>query len=138
MRGELLDSARGTLLASEASKETLIRRVYFDLLGLPPSPEAMNEWLNHDTPTWYSDMLDKLLESPQYGERWGRHWLDVAGYSDSEGYTNAMQSDHGLGNTGWVVDALNQDNLSNSLPNNSREMNWLRNPGDLSEEQIGR
>ena len=140
MRGELLDSARGTLLASEASKETLIRRVYFDLLGLPPSPEAMNEWLNHDTPTWYSDMLDKLLESPQYGERWGRHWLDVAGYSDSEGYTNSDAiRPWAWKYRDWVVDALNQDMPFNRFITEQLAGDELAGEiqGDLSEEQIG-
>jgi hypothetical protein len=75
--------------APEADKRTLIRRVYFDLLGLPPTPEAVDEFLADDSPDAYDRLVDRVLESPSYGERWGRHWLDVAGYADSNGYAEA-------------------------------------------------
>lgn len=67
---------------------TLIRRVYFDLLGLPPSVDEVNQFLADEAPDAYERLLDRLLASPHYGERWGRHWLDIAGYADSEGYTD--------------------------------------------------
>ncbi|MFN0054472.1 MAG: PSD1 and planctomycete cytochrome C domain-containing protein [Planctomycetales bacterium] len=76
---------KGLRLAPEADRLTLLRRASFDLIGLPPTPEAIDEFLNDARPDAYEQMLDRLLDSPHYGERWGRHWLDVAGYADSEG-----------------------------------------------------
>src|SRR5436190_734062 len=70
-----------------AEKQTLIRRVYFDLVGLPPSPHEVAAFTADDSPDSFEKLLDRLLASPRYGERWGRHWLDVAGYADSDGYT---------------------------------------------------
>ncbi len=75
--------------APDAGKETLIRRAYFDLLGLPPTPDEVARFLADNRPDAYERLIDRLLASPRYGERWGRHWLDVAGYADSEGYTSA-------------------------------------------------
>jgi mono/diheme cytochrome c family protein len=72
--------------SEDASKTTLLRRVYFDLLGLPPSPDDCETFLADDSPDAYERLVDRLLSSPHYGERWGRHWLDAAGYADSEGY----------------------------------------------------
>lgn len=71
----------------DADRRALIRRVYFDLLGLPPSPAEVETFLADDSPGAYARLLDRVLSSPHYGERWGRHWLDAAGYADSEGYT---------------------------------------------------
>jgi mono/diheme cytochrome c family protein len=68
-----------------ADKRALIRRVYYDLIGLPPAPEEADAFLNDDSAKTLEKVVDKLLASPQYGERWGRHWLDVARYSDSKG-----------------------------------------------------
>lgn len=72
----------------EANAETLIRRVTFDLTGLPPTPEEQNAFLADTAPDAYERLVDRLLASPRYGERWGRHWLDAAGYADSDGYTD--------------------------------------------------
>ncbi len=66
----------------------MIRRVYLDLVGLLPSPETVDKWLRDTRPDWYEQLLDQLLSSPHYGERWGRYWLDQARYADSHGYTN--------------------------------------------------
>jgi mono/diheme cytochrome c family protein len=74
--------------APDAEKPTLVRRAFFDLLGLPPTPKDVAAFLADDAPDAYDRLLDRLLASPRYGERWGRHWLDVAGYADSEGYSN--------------------------------------------------
>src|ERR1041385_2828093 len=68
-----------------ADKRTLIRRVYYDLIGLPPTPEETEDFLSDDSPKAFEKVVDKLLASPHYGERWGRHWLDVARYSDAKG-----------------------------------------------------
>jgi hypothetical protein len=68
-----------------ADKRTLIRRVHYDLIGLPPTPEEVQAFLQDDSPKAYERVVDQLLASPRYGERWGRHWLDVARYSDTKG-----------------------------------------------------
>lgn len=81
--------AKGLTFSAEADKRILIRRAYFDLTGLPPRPEEVDAFLADTAPDAYERLLDRLLESPQYGERWGRHWLDVAGYADSDGYDEA-------------------------------------------------
>ena len=75
--------------APEAGKLTLIRRVYLDLTGLPPTPEAVDAFLADTSPGAYETLVDQVLMSPRYGERWARHWLDVAGYADSNGFTEA-------------------------------------------------
>ena len=69
-----------------ADRRTLIRRVYFDLLGLPPSPEEVKAFVADPAPDAYEKLVDRLLASRHYGERWGRHWLDVARYADSDGH----------------------------------------------------
>jgi len=77
--------ARGLRFAPEADRLTLIRRAAFDLTGLPPGPNEIDQFLNDQSADAYDKMLEQFLQSPHYGERWGRHWLDVAGYADSEG-----------------------------------------------------
>ena len=76
-------------LNPEAPKSTLIRRVSLDLTGLPPSPEEITFFLTDTAPDAYARMVDRYLASPRYGEHWGRHWLDLAGYADSDGYSDA-------------------------------------------------
>jgi hypothetical protein len=96
--------------SASADKSTLIRRLYFDLLGLPPSHEDTEAFLNDNAADCYERLVDRLLASPHYGERWGRHWLDAAGYADSEGY----HDDDSVRPDAWkyrdyVVGALNSD-----------------------------
>ncbi|RBP35196.1 cytochrome c [Roseimicrobium gellanilyticum] len=81
-----LDKA-GLAFSSEADRATLIRRATYDLTGLPPSPEEVDAFVNDSSPQAWEKVIERLLSSPHYGERWGRHWLDVAGYADSDGYT---------------------------------------------------
>ncbi len=78
----------GLSFTDDADKATLLRRVCFDLLGLPPTPKQLEEFLADASNDAYEKLIDRLLQSPHYGERWGRHWLDVAGYADSEGFSN--------------------------------------------------
>jgi len=93
-----------------ADKRTLLRRAYFDLVGLPPSPDDVDQFLADDSPDAYERMLDRLLASPRYGERWGRHWLDVAGYADSEGYTEKdPERKYAYKYRDYVIRALNAD-----------------------------
>ncbi|MBN79751.1 MAG: hypothetical protein CMJ70_06395 [Planctomycetaceae bacterium] len=77
--------AQGLTFSAPASRRTLLRRAYFDLLGTPPSPSTAQRYLANTRPDHYERLLDQLLASPRYGERWGRHWLDVVGYIDTTG-----------------------------------------------------
>jgi hypothetical protein len=76
---------KGLSLSPQADPFTLLRRAYFDLTGLPPSPREIDDFLADQAPDAYERLIDRLLASEHYGERWGRHWLDLAGYADSEG-----------------------------------------------------
>ena len=78
-------SGQGMKLSPPADKRTLIRRAYYDLIGLPPTPEEVQGFLDDHSPDAFARVVDRLLAMPQYGERWGRHWLDVARYSDTKG-----------------------------------------------------
>jgi len=96
-----------------ADKRTLIRRVYYDMIGLPPTPEEVNSFLSDDSPKAFETVVDRLLASPHYGERWGRHWLDVARYSDSKGQ-NDRRRESSIYPYAWtyrdyVVKAFNDD-----------------------------
>jgi hypothetical protein len=92
----------------EADRATLLRRVSLDLTGLPPSPREIDEFLADDRPDAYERVVDRLLASPHFGERWGRHWLDLARYADSNGYSiDAPRSIWKYRD--WVIDALNRD-----------------------------
>ena len=79
-------NAAGLSPSPTADRHTLLRRVSFDLIGLPPTPDEMEEFLADDHPDAFERVVDRLLSSPHYGERWGRHWLDVARYADTKGY----------------------------------------------------
>jgi mono/diheme cytochrome c family protein len=98
--------AEGLSPSREAGRTTLLRRVHLDLLGLPPSPELVAEFLADDAPDAYDRLVDQLLASPHFGERWGRDWLDAARYADSNGYTRDMPRTIWKYRD-WVVDALN-------------------------------
>ncbi|MCH7725450.1 MAG: DUF1553 domain-containing protein [Planctomycetes bacterium] len=78
----------GLSFAEDADKTKLVRRAYLNLIGLPPSPDDIEVFIRDESPDAYERLIDQLLASSQHGERWGRHWLDVAGYADSEGYTD--------------------------------------------------
>jgi hypothetical protein len=92
----------------EASKETLLRRVSLDLTGLVPPPREIRDFLADTSPNAYERVVDRLLASPHYGERWGRHWLDVARYADSDGYT--IDAPRQMWKyRDWVINALNRD-----------------------------
>ena len=100
----------GLHFSPDADRLTLVRRLYFDVIGLPPSPEELQRWLNHPSPEWYPELVDELLNSPHYGERWARHWLDVAGYADSEGVTVAdADRPWGWKYRDYVIRSLNAD-----------------------------
>ncbi|HEU0005550.1 MAG TPA: DUF1549 domain-containing protein, partial [Terriglobia bacterium] len=78
--------AKGLRPSAPADRVTLLRRVTLDLVGLPPTPDEMEAFLKDSSPQAYEKVVDRLLQSPQYGERWARHWLDLARYAESEGF----------------------------------------------------
>jgi hypothetical protein len=101
---------KGFDLNPEANRTTLIRRATFDLTGLPPTRQEIDAFLADPAPDAYEKLLDRLLASPAYGERWGRHWLDAAGYADSEGDGTAdTPRPHAWRYRDYVIRALNAD-----------------------------
>ena len=92
----------------EASRSRLIRRLSLDLVGLLPSPAEVNEFLSDRRADAYERLVDRLLASPHYGERWGRHWLDQARYADSNGYNIDGAREIWMFRD-WVINALNRD-----------------------------
>ncbi len=103
---------KGLTPSPAADKRTLIRRAYLDLIGLPPTPEEVMAFVRDESPQAFEKVIDQLLSRPQYGERWGRHWLDVARYADTRGTMRQRQSP--LDPNAWtyrdyVINAFNQD-----------------------------
>ncbi|MBW3595781.1 MAG: PSD1 and planctomycete cytochrome C domain-containing protein [Planctomycetes bacterium] len=92
-----------------ADRRTLIRRAYFDLLGLPPTPAEVEAFINDADPQAYEKLIDRLLQSPHYGERWARHWLDVARFAESHGYEQDYDRPHAYHYRDFVIQALNAD-----------------------------
>jgi len=100
---------KGLAPAAPASRRVLIRRAYFDLTGLPPTPEQVERFVNDPAPDAFATVVDELLESPAYGERWGRHWLDVARYADSNGLDENVAFGNAWRYRDYVVQAFNRD-----------------------------
>jgi mono/diheme cytochrome c family protein len=95
--------------AGAASKEKLIRRAYFDLIGLPPTPQQIERFLKDSSPQAFETVIDELLASTQYGEKWARHWLDVARFAESGGYEFDGFRPGAYHYRDWIIRALNQD-----------------------------
>ncbi|TDU64607.1 cytochrome c [Prosthecobacter fusiformis] len=102
-------AAEGLKPSPEADRITLIRRVHYDLLGLPPTPEEVDSFVADKSPAAYESMLDQALASPHFGERWGRHWLDMARYADSDGYEKDRPRPDAWRYRDWVIRAINND-----------------------------
>lgn len=92
-----------------ADRTTLIRRLSLDLLGLPPTPEEVQQFRDDNRPDAYQRLVDRLLASPHFGERWGRHWLDMARYADSDGYLGDGLRPYAWMYRDWVIEAINND-----------------------------
>jgi hypothetical protein len=107
IRDKLQEKALG--MSAPADQRTLIRRASFDLLGLPPSPEEVQAFLSDTGADAYERLIDRLLASPHYGERWGRHWLDVARFGESNGYEQNHIRERAWPYRDWVIQSLNQD-----------------------------
>jgi hypothetical protein len=100
---------KGLSLSAPADKARLIRRAYFDLVGLPPPPEAVNEFLSDASSDAWGNLIDRLLASPQYGERWARHWLDVSRFAESHGFEHDTDRPSAYFFRDFVIQGLNQD-----------------------------
>ena len=125
--------------STDARRNVLVKRAYLGLLGLPPSPDEMLKWQQDDRVDWYDHLLSELLESPHYGERWARHWLDVAGYADSEGSSTADDvRNWSWKYRDWVIRALNDDKPFDRFIIEQLAGDELAGPqdGDLTTEQI--
>ena len=135
---QLVDA--GLTWSDQADRFTLIRRVHYDLLGVPPELEELQRWSQSDDPQWYARMVDHVLASPRYGERWGRYWLDLAGYADSEGGISADP----IRPVAWkyrdyVIAALNEDKpydefLIEQLAGD--ELLGVENSASVTDEQV--
>ena len=102
--------ARQLSPVSKAGKRELIRRASFDLTGLPPTPQEVDAFLADENTNAFAKLIDRLLDSPSYGERWGRYWLDVARYSEDQAHTFSVQPNiHGYRYRDWVIEAFNSD-----------------------------
>ena len=101
--------AKGLHPAPAADRATLLRRLSFDLHGLPPTPEAVQTFVADPDPGACEKLVDRLLASPRYGERWGRHWLDVAHYGDTHGYDKDKRRDHAWPYRDYVIRSFNSD-----------------------------
>ncbi len=99
----------GLTLSPPTSRRTLVRRVTYDLTGLPPTPEDVESFVNDAGSTAYEKLVDRLLASPHYGERWARHWLDVVRFTESEGFERDVLRDHAWPYRDYVIRSLNQD-----------------------------
>ncbi len=129
----------GLSFSPDADRFTLIKRAFFDLTGLPPTPEEVERWMAAKDEIWYERLVDELLASDHYGERWARHWLDVAGYADSEGSTNAdADRPWAWKYRDWVIRALNADKPFDRFLTEQLAGDELAGPrnGDLTPEQI--
>ncbi len=132
----------------EASRIDLIRRVTFDLIGLPPTPEAVQAFLNDKSDDAYEHLVDRLLESRHYGERWARHWLDLARYADSDGFEDDRDRPFAYKYRDYVIRSFNDDKPYNQFlleqlagdeidagnPDNLIALGFLRNGPTISNQ----
>ena len=93
----------------EADRRTLARRLSLDLLGLPPSPKDVDAFVHDQSPDAYEQFVDRLLASKHFGERWAKHWLDLATFAESDGYENDKPRPNAWRYRDWVIDAINKD-----------------------------
>lgn len=101
--------AEGLAFSPPADRRTLLRRLYFDLHGLPPSPEEVTAFIHDTDPLAYEKRVDRLLGSPEYGERFAQHWLDIAHYADTHGFERDRRRDHAWRYRDYVIDSFNAD-----------------------------
>ena len=116
LRNPVIDSfllsameAEGLRPVGDANRRTLVRRVFFDLVGLPPTPQDIEAFVNDTSPQAFEALVDRLLDSPRFGERWGRHWLDVVRYAESSGMEFNFTYPHAWPYRNYVIDSFNED-----------------------------
>jgi hypothetical protein len=102
-------SAAGLAPSPRADRRTLIRRLYLNLVGLPPSPEVVESFVANESPDAYTQLVDQLLDSPRYGEKWARHWLDLVRYAESDGFKQDAYRPQSWRYRDYVIRALNED-----------------------------
>ena len=112
---ESMREQKGLEPAPQADKNTLIRRAYLDLVGLLPPPEAVDAFVKDNSPDAYEQLIDKLLASPNYGERWGRNWLDVVRFADSSGFEFDITVENAWRYRDYVIKAFNEDKPYNQF-----------------------
>jgi hypothetical protein len=121
--------------APKADRSKLLRRVYLDLIGLPPTPSELDAFLANDGPRAFEQVVDDLLSRPQYGERWARHWLDVVRYAETNGYERDGMKPQAWRFRDWVIDALNADKPYDQFL--TEQLAGDEVPGSNAETQIG-
>ncbi|MFK8115095.1 MAG: PSD1 and planctomycete cytochrome C domain-containing protein [Rubripirellula sp.] len=99
----------GVTHAQQASKQTLIRRLYLDVIGLPPTPQQVEEFVRNESKTAYEELVEQLLLSPHYGERWARYWLDLSRWAESQGYQHDIVRPYAWRYRDYVIDSFNAD-----------------------------
>jgi len=102
-------SKQGIVPLPRATREILIRRLSYDVLGTPPTPDEVDRFVNDNSTDAWERLVDQALASPQYGERWARHWLDIAHYADTHGFERDQRRDNAWPYRDWVIDAFNSD-----------------------------
>jgi hypothetical protein len=125
---------KGLRPAPPADKRTLIRRATYDLTGLPPTPEEVKAFLDDDSPEAFQKVVKRLLASPRYGERWGRHWLDVARYADSNGLDENLVYRNAYRYRDYVIRAFNQDKPFDRFIHEQLAGDLLPEAGDSNEQ----
>ena len=136
--------AKGLRYSREADRLALMRRAYLDVTGIPPTPAEIDAYRQDQSPDAYEKLVDRLLASPRYGERWGQHWLDLAGYSDSEGFGQ----DDGVRPSAWryrdyVIRSLNADKpytrfITEQIAGDEMSDDWKNAKGAAPQETIDR
>lgn len=127
--------AKGLKPAPGASKRVLLRRVYFDLIGLPPSPAEMEAFENDSSPDAYEKIVDKLLSDSRYGERWGRHWLDLARFAESDGFAIDGERPTAWRYRDYVIRSFNKDKPYNTFVQEQLAGDEMQD-GDRSEHLV--
>jgi len=128
--------SRGFAPAPAADRRALLRRVYFDLIGMPPSPEEARAFLNDAAPDAYEKLIDKLLADPRYGERWARHWLDLARYAESDGFAVDTERPTAWRYRDYVIRAFQTDKPYDTFVKEQIAGDEIRGEGERSERLI--
>lgn len=125
----------GLTPVADANRATLVRRLYFDLIGLPPTPEQVEEFTENSSPDAVATLVDRLLASPRFGERWGRHWLDVVRFAESSGKEFNFSYPHAWPYRNYVIDSFNADKPYDQLIREQIAGDLLPKPSDETAQE---